>query len=157
MRGVYNTKRFSEFCENNIRFECTWLDMLPYIWYLLAVLYPKWEELSLKLHFVMVSYLLFLPSSIPLSFRHTWLHGRSHGDRPSMPSPNHSLSLILWLSQCRQLSLPFSLLLSILSLDLHSLQLHTLDLSNSGRKITIPKEAMRVIQDWLHNWRKVRG
>lgn len=31
----------------------TWLDLLPYIWYLLAVIYPKWEELSLKLHFVM--------------------------------------------------------------------------------------------------------
>lgn len=32
---------------------CTWLDLLPYIWYLLSVIYPKWEELSLKLHFVM--------------------------------------------------------------------------------------------------------
>ncbi|GMR63165.1 hypothetical protein PMAYCL1PPCAC_33359, partial [Pristionchus mayeri] len=32
---------------------CTLLDLLPYIWYLLAVIYPKWEELSLKLHFVM--------------------------------------------------------------------------------------------------------
>jgi len=41
-------------------FQMTWFDAFPYVWCAMCMIYPKWEELFLKLHFVLVIKFLYL-------------------------------------------------------------------------------------------------